>query len=44
MKRNRERTEELEMEVRGILMAVEHVSNATEMLGEMTSRKFRREN
>jgi hypothetical protein len=42
-KQDRERKDDLEMEVRRIRMALEHVTNATERLDEMTSRKRRRE-
>jgi hypothetical protein len=42
-KQDRERKDDLEMEVRRIRMAMEHVTNATERLDEMTSRKRRRE-
>jgi hypothetical protein len=42
-KQDREREDDLEMEVRRIRMAMEHVTNATELLDEMTSRKRRHE-
>jgi hypothetical protein len=41
-KQDRERKDDLEMEVRRIRMAIEHMTNATELLGEITSHKRRR--
>jgi hypothetical protein len=42
-KQDRQRKDGLETEVRRIRMAMEHVTNATERLDEMTSRKRRLE-
>jgi hypothetical protein len=42
-KQDRERKDELEMEVRRIRMAMEHLTNTTERLDDMTLRKRRRE-
>jgi hypothetical protein len=42
-KQDRERKDDLEMEARRIRMGMEYMINATERLGEMTSRKRRRE-
>lgn len=42
-KRDRERRDDLEMEVRRIRMAMEQMTNAAERLDDMTSRKRRRD-